>query len=152
MLSNVPTSVVIVTGLDANSEPHGITIGTFTSVSLEPPLVGFLPGINSTSWPLIASNGSFCVNVLSSQQTELCWKFAKEAENRFDGINWSAAPSGSPIIDGSLAWIDCAIHSITEFGDHLLVVGRVEHLMKNDPAVDAMVFFAGKVTSVTRSD
>lgn len=152
MLGYVPTSVVVVTGLDDKSEPHGITIGSFTSVSLDPPLVGFLPAINSQSWPLIAAGGSFCVNVLSSTQTELCWIFAKEADNRFAGIDWSAAPSGSPIIDGSLAWIDCTIHSVTEVGDHYFVVGRVEHLASSDLAADAMVFFAGKVTSVSRPD
>ena len=152
VLAHVPTSVVVVTGLDAHSEPHGITIGSFTSVSLDPPLVGFFPGLNSTSWPLIEAGGSFCVNVLSSAQSELCWKFAKEADNRFAGIDWSAAPSGSPILGGCLAWIDCTIHSVTEVGDHYFVVGRVEHLISTDPTADAMVFFGGKVTSVGRSE
>ena len=98
VLGHFPTGVTIITGLDAAGQPGGITIGSFASVSLDPPLVGFFPGLNSKTWPEIAASGSFCANILGSDQGELCWRFAKESEGRYEGIDWKAAPSGSPIL------------------------------------------------------
>lgn len=140
------------TGVDSGGEPHGITIGSFTSISLDPPLVGFFPGVSSKSWPRIAESGNFCVNVLADSQAELCWRFAKEADNRFDGVEWTAATDGSPVLAGSIAWIHCSVHSVTEVGDHFFVVGKVNDLSHAEPSPDAMAFFRGKVTSVHLSD
>ena len=148
VLGHVPTSVVVVTGLDATGTPHGITIGSFASVSLDPPLVGFLPGVNSRSWSAIRASGRFCVNVLTTSQDEICWRFAKEGDDKFAGLEWTTAPGGGPLIDGSAAWIDCAIESETVVGDHWFVVGRVESMHAAADARDAMVFFRGKVTGV----
>ena len=127
IMGHFPTGVTIVSGMTSDDAPVGFTIGSFTSVSLDPPLVGFLPQIGSATWEAMAGSGSFCVNVLSDQQGDLCWKFAKSGtdETRFDGVAWHAAPSGSPIIDRAVAWIDCAIEEVHTMGDHLFVLGRV---------------------------
>lgn len=146
-MGHVPTSVVIVTGLDENGTPHGITIGSFVSVSLDPPLVGFFPGVNSRSWSVIRASGRFCVNVLGADHEEICWRFAKEGDDRFAGVTWSAAPGGGPLIDGCIAWIDCAIASESTVGDHFFVVGEVDAMGSAEDVADAMVFFRGKVTS-----
>lgn len=151
VLGHAPTSVVVVSGLDATSEPQGITIGSFASVSLSPPLVGFFVGVSSRTWSLIEPQGSFCVNVLAADQSELCWRFAKESENRFEGVDWNPTPSGCPILGGVVAWIDCSVHSVTEVGDHYLVVGEVQHLDLGESTDSAMVFFRGKVTSAELS-
>jgi flavin reductase (DIM6/NTAB) family NADH-FMN oxidoreductase RutF len=148
VLGHVPTSVVVVTGLTAEGEPGGLTIGSFTSVSLDPPLIGFLPGFSSKSWPEIAASGSFCVNVLGADQGELCWRFAKETAGRFDGVDWTVAPSGSPVLPGVIAWIDCSIERVYEMGDHWFVLGRVEELHAEPEVADAMIFFKGKVCGV----
>lgn len=151
VLGHFPTGVTVVTGLDASGRPHGITIGSFVSVSLDPPLVGFLPGKNSRTWPSIAETGSFCVNILGAGQDELCWRFAKEpadGESRFDGLEWATAPSGSPILPGVIGWIDCTIETTAEAGDHLFVEGRVVAMEHAADVDDAMVFFRGKVASV----
>ena len=145
VLGHVPTSVVVVTGLDAKGTPHGITIGSFASVSLDPPLVGFFPGVGSRSWAAIAESGRFAVNVLGAGQDEICWRFAKEGDDKFAGLSWSSSGLGSPLLEGSLAWIDCTVESSTPAGDHFFVVGRVDSL--EGSAGDAMVFFRGKVTS-----
>ena len=151
VLGHFPTGVTVVTGLDAAGRPHGITIGSFVSVSLDPPLVGFLPGKNSRSWPAIAESGSFCVNILGAGQDELCWRFAKEpaeGESKFDGVEWTPTPSGSPILPGVIGWIDCAVETSVEAGDHLFVEGRV-HAMEHASDVDnAMIFFRGKVAKI----
>ena len=133
VLGHFPTGVTIVSGIDGD-QPVGFTIGSFTSVSLDPPMVGFLPQTDSPTWAAMEASGKFCVNVLSREQTDLCWKFAKtgnEAE-RFDGVAWHPAPTGSPIIDRAVAWIDCEVVEAHKMGDHLFVLGRVVAL-----AVDA---------------
>ena len=148
VLGHVPTSVVVVTGVNSAGTPFGITIGSFTSVSLDPPLVGFFPGINSKSWASIRESGNFCVNVLGAAQEELCWRFAKEGDDKFAGLEWSATAGGSPMLPDCIAWIDCALESENPAGDHSFVVGRVSSLGHADEAEDAMVFFRGKVSSV----
>ncbi|HUF97334.1 MAG TPA: flavin reductase family protein [Ilumatobacter sp.] len=126
VLGHFPTGVTVVTGRDGES-PAGFTIGSFTSVSLDPPLVGFLPQKDSDTWASMESSGAFCVNVLGRHHADLCWKFAKsgnEAE-RFTDVKWHPAPSGSPILDRAVAWIDCFIEEVYEMGDHFFVLGRV---------------------------
>jgi flavin reductase (DIM6/NTAB) family NADH-FMN oxidoreductase RutF len=141
-----------VTGLDAAGAPHGITIGSFVSVSLDPPLVGFFPGIASKSWQAIAESGSFCVNILGAGQDELCWKFAKEPAagetSKFAGVNWTPSSTGSPILPGIIGSIDCQVEAVHETGDHLFVIGRVHDMSHTEDVSDAMVFFRGKVASV----
>ena len=146
VLGHFPTGVTVITGL-ADGEPHGLTIGSFTSVSLEPPLVGFLPMSSSPSWRAIEASGSFCVNVLGHDQAELCWRFARtNDEGKFDGVGWRPADSGSPILDGVIAWIDCAVERVQDVGDHQFVLGRVHHLECWDgPEPAPLLFFRGKL-------
>lgn len=126
VLGHFPTGVTIVSGLNGD-RPVGFTIGSFTSVSLDPPLVGFLPQKDSDTWQAMADGGSFCVNVLSRDQADLCWKFAKSDNEaaRFDDVRWHAGPTGSPILDRAVAWIDCNVEEVYEMGDHYFVLGRV---------------------------
>jgi flavin reductase (DIM6/NTAB) family NADH-FMN oxidoreductase RutF len=151
VLGHLPTGVVIVTGIDAQVQPVGVTIGSFVSVSLDPPYVGFFIG-KSRSWPDISKGTLFCANVLSDAQTELCWRFAKDpvdgAVNRFDGIEWKKSSNGLPILSGILASIECTVESVTPAGDHRFVLGRVTSLNTTDVSNDAMVFYKGKVGGV----
>lgn len=126
VMGHFPTGVTVVTGMDSAGSPHGFTIGSFTSVSLDPPMVGFLPQIGSDTWASIATSGSFCVNVLSAQQSDLCWAFAKpETSAQFETISWHPSPSGSPVLDRAVAWIDCNVNEVYEMGDHHFVLGDV---------------------------
>ncbi len=128
VLSHVPTGVVIVTGHHAGA-PAGLAIGSFTSISLTPPLVGFYPDRASTSWPQIRRAGGFCVNVLAADQAEVCRRFSRSGGDKFAGLRWRAAPhTGAPILDGVLGWVDCDLERETEIGDHSLVVGTVLEL------------------------
>ena len=126
VMGHFPTGVTIVSAVDGG-EPIGLTIGSFTAVSLDPPCVGFLPQTDSETWVGIERSGSFCVNVLSREQADLCWRFAKSGNEaaRYDGVAWHPAPTGSPIIDRAVAWIDCTIEQVYEMGDHYFVLGRV---------------------------
>lgn len=138
----------MVTGFDSDGAPQGITIGSFVSVSLDPPLVGFLPGVSSRTWAALAASGRFTVNVLGASQGELCWRFAKESDNRFAGVDWSPSDNGCPRLAGSIVVIDCDLESNAVHGDHHFAVGRVTHL---DAAGEehAMAFYRGKVVPVS---
>lgn len=146
VLGHFPTGVTIITGMTPDG-PDGLTIGSFTSVSLDPPLVGFLPMDSSRSWAAIKPSGKFCVNVLSAEHGDLCWKFAKSSETeRFDGVSYTESPAGNPILEGAVAWIDCTIEETYVMGDHLFVLGRVHALDKWDGAEPRpLLFFRGKL-------
>jgi flavin reductase (DIM6/NTAB) family NADH-FMN oxidoreductase RutF len=142
VLGHFPTGVTVVTAHGPGEAPVGLCVGSFFSVSLDPPLVGFCPGKSSTSWPGIERAGSFCVNVLADDQEDVARVFAGKGEDKFMGIGWKAASSGSPIINDVLAWIDCSIEDIHDAGDHYIVTGEV-HELKVEREHHPLVFFRG---------
>lgn len=142
VLGSYPTGVTVVTAIAADGTPAGMAVGSFTSVSLDPPLVAFLPDKSSTSFPKIRTATSFCVNVLAADQEPVCRAFATSGGDKFAGVRWSPTPSGAPRIDGVAAWIDCSFESVQEAGDHYLVIGRVRELDANGERLP-LVFFQG---------
>jgi flavin reductase (DIM6/NTAB) family NADH-FMN oxidoreductase RutF len=142
VLGQFPTGVAVVTGLDPDGKPAGMAVGSFTSVSLDPPLVAFLPDKSSTSWPRIEGSGVFCVNILGAEQESVCRAFAVKGGEKFAELGWQPAGSGSPVLDGVLAWIDCDIEVVHEAGDHYIVIGRVRDLDIANPSLP-LVFFQG---------
>ncbi|MFF7545227.1 flavin reductase family protein [Streptomyces canus] len=134
VLGSFASGVTVVTAPGAlGEEPAGFACQSFSALSLDPPLVAFMVGRTSTTWPRIAQAGVFCVNVLSAQQGELCRAFAVSGADKFAGVAHDPAPaSGSPRLAGTLAWIDCTIHAVHTGGDHLIVVGRVDALGPGD--------------------
>ncbi len=127
VLGQYPTGVSVVTAI-ADGNPTGLAIGSFTSVSLDPPLVAFLPSALSSSWGRIRTARSFCVNILAADQETLCRTFASKSVDRFARLEWRSAGSGAPILSGVVAWIDCDLEAIHEGGDHHIVIGRVRDL------------------------
>ena len=128
VLGHFPTGVSVITSVHEGA-PVGFAVGSFASLSLDPALVLFCPGNQSSSWPKIRSTGSFCVNVLSADQEHVCRMFASKEPEKFASIGWKASPlTGAPRISGVLAWIDCDIEQIHPGGDHDIVVGRVRDL------------------------
>jgi len=105
-----------------------LAVNSFTSVSLEPALVAFCVGVRSSSWPRLRGAGAFCINILGEEQEMLSRTFAGHGTDRFAGVGWKPAPSGSPVLAGVVAWIDCEVHAEHEAGDHVIVVGRVVDL------------------------
>jgi flavin reductase (DIM6/NTAB) family NADH-FMN oxidoreductase RutF len=143
VLGAFPTGVTVVTAMDED-RPVGLVIGSFTSVSLDPPMVAFLPAKTSSSYPAIEAAGFFCVNVLAADQGNIAAAFASKGDNKFEGIDWEPGPhTKSPRIQGCCAWMDCAIDAVHEAGDHWIVVGRV-HEMDVDRDAGPMLFHAGK--------
>jgi flavin reductase (DIM6/NTAB) family NADH-FMN oxidoreductase RutF len=146
IFGHLPTGVVIVTGKGQSDEPLGITIGSFVSISLDPPLAGFFIGRTSRTWPLIAARGTFTANVLSATQAELCWRFAKDATDgsRFTGLQVETSANGSPVLPDVVATIDCTVHTTHVVGDHDLVVGAVTDVQARNTSHPSMVFYKGK--------
>jgi len=142
VLGNFPTGVAVITALDDRGEPAGMAIGSFVSVSLDPPLVGFYPTRDSRSFARMRSSASFCVNIIGAHQEHLCRAFAGRHEDKFAGVDWDSAPSGAPRLSGVAAWIDCDFEAVTEAGDHFHVLGRVRDLDAS-PTTLPLVFFQG---------
>jgi flavin reductase (DIM6/NTAB) family NADH-FMN oxidoreductase RutF len=127
VLGHFATGVTVVTGL-AGAEPVGLAVNSFTSVSLEPALVAFCVAKRSRTWPQLRAAGAFCVNILAEDQEALSRAFAAHPPDRFLGVGWRPGRSGSPILAGVLAWIECTLEAEHDAGDHVIVVGRVREL------------------------
>ncbi|GAC67196.1 flavin reductase family protein [Gordonia soli] len=138
-LSHFCSGVVVITAEDADGEPTGMTVGSFTSISLDPPLVGFFAGSSSTTLPRVLATGRFSVNVLAEGQDLLARSFARSGTDKFAGVSWTRSANGAPRLDGAHAWIDCDIDDHRVIGDHELVVGRVSALIVPAPT-DPLVF------------
>jgi flavin reductase (DIM6/NTAB) family NADH-FMN oxidoreductase RutF len=142
VLGHFPTGVTVITARTA-AGPAGLAVGSFFSVSLDPPLVAFCAAKSSTSYPRIAEAGHFVVNVLSDDQEDISRVFASTGTDKFAGIGYRPAPtSGAPVINDVLAWIGCDIDEVHEAGDHLIVVGLV-HEMEIGHEGGPLVFFRG---------
>lgn len=117
-----------------------MSVSSFTSVSLDPPLVGFFPGNRSSTWASIRQAGRFCANVLSAEQEALCQRFASRASDKFDGVEYEVSDNGLPILGGAIASIECMTESVTPAGDHDFALGRVLALV-SDQVKHPLVFF-----------
>lgn len=141
VMGHFATGVTIVTGFDGD-EPQGFTAQSFHSLSMDPPLILVCPGKSVASWPRIRPSGKFCVSILSRQQEAACMAFASKTADKFGSCAWSPARvTGSPMIDGSLAWIDCELHAEHDGGDHTIVVGRVLDVEINDLDQPPLLFY-----------
>ena len=143
VLGRFASGVTVVTTV-SGGEPVGMTCQSFSSVSLNPPLVLFCPAKTSRAWPLIQRSGSFCVNFLAHDQAETSNLMATRGIDKFVGVEWTpAAVTGSPVLSGTLAHVDCRIHVVHEAGDHYVVIGRVQELaVAGDD--QPLLFFRGR--------
>jgi flavin reductase (DIM6/NTAB) family NADH-FMN oxidoreductase RutF/DNA-binding IclR family transcriptional regulator len=144
VLGQYPTGVCVVAADEPSAGPCGMVVGSFTSVSLDPPLIAFYPAKSSTSWPRIEAAGAFCVNILGADQEHICRIFSARAGNKFENVTFRRTPqTRSPIIDGVVAWIDCDIEAVQDAGDHVLVLGRVRELDLHRPGLPLLFFQGG---------
>ena len=149
-LGHFCTGVTVVAAM-VDGEPIGFACQSFAALSLDPPLVLFCPGKTSRTWPLIEQAGSFCVNVLSHEQRDVSMVFGRSGEDKFAAVSWSPAPSGAPVLDGVLAWIDCAIEQVVDGGDHHIVIGRVTTLGSPVPG-RPLLFYRGSYAATEAAE
>lgn len=140
VLGHFPTGVVVVTGT-AGGRPVGMTVGSFFSLSLQPPLVGFAVDHGSHTWPLLQASGTFCINVLAEHQAGLASWFAKRGVDRFGHVGWARSPGGTPILDGAVAWMDCELYAVHSLGDHNLVAATVCRLDADESSTGPLLFY-----------
>lgn len=143
VLSRFASGVTVVTAV-SNGQPVGLTCQSFSSVSLEPPLVLFIPAKSSRAWPAIQRSGKFCVNFLAADQAEVSNQMASRGSDKYAGVEWTPAPvTGSPVLPGTVGYVDCTIHAVHEAGDHFLVIGRAQHLEVGE-AEEPLLFYRGQ--------
>lgn len=145
VLGHVPTGVTLVTaGVPTDDRPAAaMVVGTFGSVSLDPPLVCFLPDRASTTWPLVRAAGAFTASVLAGDQTDVCRAFARKEDDRFERFGWDRTPGGGHVVRGAAAWVECVVEDVLETGDHDLVLGRVLALGADPDVPRSLVFSRG---------
>jgi len=141
ILSHVPTSVVVVTAM-VRGVPIGLTVGSFSSVSLDPPLVNFFIDLKSKTWLKLNEANTFTVNVLGKDHQHLCQAFSRPAADRFDGVEWTPSPHGNPVLREANVALDCSRYKIEVLGDHVQVVGRVRAMQAQAPDLP-LVFYRG---------
>ncbi len=141
VLGEYPTGVTAITSTDTDGDPVGMVVGTFTAVSEQPALVGFLPSADSRTFTEIRRNGTFCANVLGYEHEDLCRRLASRAEDRFESAQWEDSELGNPRLVDALAWFEGRIVDVTPVGDHFFVVAEVTGLGVGDGSAGLPLLF-----------
>lgn len=145
-LGRFVTGVTVVTTRAAGGDPVGLTANSFTSVSLDPPLVLWSLSARSASLVAFRDAGHFAVNILSEQQRDLSDRFASRTEDRFAGTGWHPGFGGAPLLPGCLARFECSTVSAETVGDHVVFIGRVEGVFHRTG--QPLAFFASRYAAL----
>jgi flavin reductase (DIM6/NTAB) family NADH-FMN oxidoreductase RutF len=148
LLGRFTTGVTVITTRLPDARPAGMTANSLASVSLDPPLLSACIDHAAELHDALMAAPGFVVNILSAQQEALSRRFAADHLDRFDGVGYRDSPGGHPILDGALAWIECAPHATFPGGDHTILVGRVLHGGTSDVA--PLVYYRGGYTGLGR--
>jgi flavin reductase (DIM6/NTAB) family NADH-FMN oxidoreductase RutF len=141
-LGSYPTGVTVVAARDRRGRPVGITVNSFTSVSLEPPLVLWSIARSSANFADFAEASHFSVNVLAEDQVEISQRFARAGGDKFTGLRYTEGLAQIPLIPGSLAQLECATEARHDGGDHVIIIGRVLRIAWRDG--EPLVFHRGR--------
>ncbi|MGW5453307.1 3-hydroxy-9,10-secoandrosta-1,3,5(10)-triene-9,17-dione monooxygenase reductase subunit [Nocardia sp. NPDC003979] len=150
VLGQFCTGITVITALDPDGAPIGFACQSFAALSLDPPLVLFCPTKGSRSWAAIEAAGKFCVNVLAEEQQPTCARFGSREPDKFAGVPWHTSDLGVPVLDGSLATIECTVDSVVDGGDHYIVIGRVQALTESESTTNGrpLLFYRGQYTGI----
>lgn len=119
------TGITVVATMQGDGTPRGFTANSFTSVSLDPPLVLVCVAKTASGYGIFAEAARFSISVLAMDQREVSALFASKAADKFERTSWRRSAGGNPIIEGAAAWFDCRTHSVVDAGDHAVLIGRV---------------------------
>ncbi len=144
-LGQFATGVTVITTRADDGSLIGITASSFNSVSLTPPLILWSLATRAGSMPVFRENSHYVVNVLAADQLDICKRFATMKGDRFAGVPYTLSASGTPVLDGALAWFECHNRSRYDEGDHVIFVGEVERCGVHANVTERMplVFHAG---------
>lgn len=144
VVGRLAAGVTVVTTRDAAGNPRGLTATAVCSVSLEPPLVLVCAGRDSHTCEAIRASGRYALNFLSSDARHLSDRFASAGEGKFEGVDWSEGPHGTPLLDGCLGWVECDVERTLDAGDHTIVLGRVTAVSLETTDGEPLVHFRGR--------
>ena len=150
VLARYPTGVTVITAMTP-SGPAGMAVNSFTSASLDPPMILFCPARTSTTWPVLQRAGILAVNLLSSGQADVSRLFARTGVDRFQGIGWVPGTNGAPLLDDAVAWIECRVVEEYPAGDHLVVLAHTDMMALNNHDREPLIFSAGRYLSPNHS-
>jgi flavin reductase (DIM6/NTAB) family NADH-FMN oxidoreductase RutF len=142
VLGHFPTGVVVITAMGDNGKPAGMAVGSFTSVSLNPPLVLWSSSLYANSLPAFQESSHFVVNILAHDQIELSNRFAKQHEDKFAEVDHIIPECGAPVLIGSAAHFECRNEFRHYGGDHIIFIGHVERFAYTDKPT--LLFCRGK--------
>src|SRR5581483_5173069 len=125
------TGVTVITAMDGEGKPRGLTANAFSSLSLDPTLILICVYHKSDTFPVIAEARSFGVNVLSEEQREISQRFARKGEDKFEGLDHHLGETGVPVLDGALAVLECEVTESYPAGDHTIFIGAVKKVDYN---------------------
>jgi flavin reductase (DIM6/NTAB) family NADH-FMN oxidoreductase RutF len=143
-----PSGVTAVCGL-VDGQPAGIAASSFTSVSMEPPLVSVCVAHTSTTWPVLRRASRLGVSVLAEDQGPVARALASKTPDRFASVNWVAEPPGSVFVLGAALWLECRIVEEVPAGDHVIALLEIDRLWPH-AAVPPMIFHASTFTSLAK--
>jgi len=146
-LGSFATGVTVVTTIDASFEPQGVTVSSFSSLSLEPPMVAFNLGKESYLHSKLLNSDVFAINILSNKQASISRQFAAHAGDKWSGIKYELGTHGCPILDGTLSYIECMTDNIYDGGDHSIITGKVVNLHVAE-GVEPLLHYRGKYFSL----
>ena len=135
------TGVAVVTAIDKNGEKAGITVNSFNSVSLDPPLVLWSIAEDAQSFSSFVEAEHYAVNVLAMHQQDICERFATRGSDKFDGLNCNEGIAGIPVLPTYSAVFECSAEHRYDGGDHMILVGRVQRF--EDRKTDPLIFYRG---------
>lgn len=150
-LGSFPTGITVMTAASSEASHIGITVNSFTSVSLDPPLVLWCIDRRSRRYPAFANAPGFTVSILASGHQEVSSRLAGAGEHSLDDIALIATELGPPALADSLAVFECARESVQEAGDHAILIGRVLRFARYDGAGAPLVYFQGKYGALAQS-
>ena len=142
------TGVTIVSVMKKDGSPYGLTVNSFSSVSLNPRLVLWSLIKENSAASDFADASSFSIAFLASDQAALCQRFASDHQDRFEGVSWHQGKTGAPVIEGALCVLECASWQQYDGGDHVIHVGEVLAIHNDNKEAKPMSYFAGKVNDI----
>ncbi|NYE21529.1 flavin reductase family protein [Microbacterium immunditiarum] len=145
-LGRYPTGVVLITAMTGDG-PVGMACNSFTSVSLDPPMVAFYPMPSSRTWAALRPIGEFAVSILRADHEHVSRRFARKDVDKFADDDWTLTPAGHPVLADALGWLDARIETVAHAGDHDVVLASATSWSEAS-AGEPLVFFAGNYHSL----
>lgn len=143
------TGVTVVTTFDPLDQPQGFTANSFSSVSLDPPLLLVSIDKRSANFDNFVQSSYFAINILAEQQKDVSDIFARKMSDRFSQVAWHTGTAGTPLLGGSAAWFECAMHQVVDAGDHAILIGEVKQFAAN--AQPGLGYYRGGYLPLTRT-